>query len=461
MDVELIPTEPRTVTSSLGKLVETRQIAIIPLQPPKKGGEPVVIGAWVVEESTWSKKTAPAIKNLRERFISRPTISMIHTARKPRLMDLVVGRDNGKIFPELAQEACHIGDDFVLCNILFSPGQVIYGPAQKSIRWADNLEDPEEAMKPQFKNRAKGKKKARGKARPAEARIVRRVSIESSVGQSPHHGLQDDIYEAEGGSSYRDDTPISFILEANLPEPVIQRQVRIEGDPDFCQHRNVVVVPESGEPAAVEAAEGEGPGRGRKVVDLPEAEGPALESVAEFLGHAIDISMQEAEERNVYYVEDELPVLRLEEPPNEWERDSNDRDEAAGEARGQASPAQAATVEQRMEEYLRVATPDIPALFPRPAWDLSFRLDASAGDMARHMDDYGAEYLRQDQAEAEFRARREEAKVWRRERDEDLRRVLEARALRGQKWGEDLARRVDVAMEKEEEERRAEEPVSR
>jgi hypothetical protein len=110
-----------------------------------------------------------------------------------------------------------------------------------------------------------------------------------------------------------------------------------------------------------------------------------------------------------------------------------------------------------MEEYLRVATPDIPALFPRPAWDLSFRLDASAGDMARHMDDYGAEYLRQDQAEAEFRARREEAKVWRRERDEDLRRVLEARTLQGQKWGEDLARRVDVTMEKEEEERGAEE----
>ena len=102
MDVELIPTEPRTVTSSLGKPVETRQIAIIPLQSAKKGGEPVVIGAWVVEESTWSKKTAPTIKNLRERFILRPTISMTHTARKPRLIDLVVGRDSRKIFPELA-----------------------------------------------------------------------------------------------------------------------------------------------------------------------------------------------------------------------------------------------------------------------------------------------------------------------------------------------------------------------
>ncbi len=195
---------------------------------------------------------------------------------------------------------------------------MIYGAAQKSIQWVNSLEDPEEAKKPQFRNLGKGKKKAKNKARPAEVRIVRRVSIESSAGQSPHHGLQDDVYEAEGGSSYRGDTPISFVLEADLPEPVIPGEVRTVGDPDFCQHRNVVELPESGEPAAAEAEDGEGLGRGREVVELPEAKRPALESVAEFLGYAIDISMQEMEERNVYYVQDELPVLRLEEPPNDW-----------------------------------------------------------------------------------------------------------------------------------------------
>ncbi len=118
---------------------------------------------------------------------------------------------------------------------------------------------------------------------------------------------------------------------------MIQREVSTVGDPDFRQHRNVVVLPESGEPAAVEAEPGEGLGRGREVIDLPEAEGHALESVAEFLGHAIDVSMQEIEERNVYYVEDELPVIELEE--------SNDGDEDAREARGQTGPAQTATVE--------------------------------------------------------------------------------------------------------------------
>ncbi len=63
--------------------------------------------------------------------------------------------------------------------------------------------------------------------------------------------------------------------------------------------------------------------------------------------------------------------------------------------------------------------------------------------------------MRQDQAEAEYRARREQAKVWRREMDEDLRHVLEARALQDREWSGDLARRVDLTMEKEEEERRA------
>ncbi len=167
--------------------------------------------------------------------------------------------------------------------------------------------------------------------------------------------------------------------------------------------------------------------------------------------------MQEIEERNMYYVQDELPVLRLEEPPNNWDVDSNDGYEAAGEARGPSGPARAADVEQEMEEFLRVATPDIPTPFPRPAWDLSCRPDVSAGDAAQHLDDFGAECLRLEQAEAEYRARREQAKVWRRERDEDLRRVLEARARQDQEWSGDLAHRVDLMMERGKEERVAEE----
>ncbi len=58
MDVELFATEPKMVTTAIGRTVESRQIAILPLQSAKKDGEPVVIGAWVVELATWSKKKA-------------------------------------------------------------------------------------------------------------------------------------------------------------------------------------------------------------------------------------------------------------------------------------------------------------------------------------------------------------------------------------------------------------------
>jgi hypothetical protein len=152
----------------------------------------------------------------------------------------------------------------------------------------------------------------------------------SSAGQSPHNGLQDDVCEAEGGSSYRGETPIPPDLEADFPEPEVQRLFKISGDPDFCQYRNMLELPESGEPVA-EAEAGEDAGRGHEVAELPEAEGPAHESDADLLSYAIDASQQTAEERHVYYVPDEIPVLRLEEPSNDWEVDSNDGCEAVGE----------------------------------------------------------------------------------------------------------------------------------
>jgi hypothetical protein len=315
MDVQIIPTELKMVTSSLGRPVETRQIAIIPLEKGRVGSEPVVIAAWVVEESTWSKRSAPAIKNLRERFLSRPLIPMAHTARKRAIMDLVVGRDNRRIFPELSQEACLMGDDFFICNILFRPGQVVCGAAQKSIQWVKNLENQEEAKKSQFRYLGKAKSKAKGKARPAEVAIVRRISVASSAGQSPHHGLQDDIYEVERGSSCRGETPIPSDLEADFPEPEVQRLLKVTGDPDFCQHREVLELPESGEPAAAEG--GENFGGGREVVTLPEAGEPAPEGDADLLAYAMGTSLQVAEQRLIYFVQEGVPELRLEEAYNE------------------------------------------------------------------------------------------------------------------------------------------------
>jgi hypothetical protein len=81
---------------------------------------------------------------------------------------------------------------------------------------------------------------------------------------------------------------------------------------------------------------------------------------------------------------------------------------------------------------------------------------ADAYDLVRTVDGYGADHKALEKAEAEYRARREEAKVWRRERDEVNRQVQEVRALQARKYCDDIASRVDRAMKNEEEERLAE-----
>jgi hypothetical protein len=243
-------------------------------------------------------------------------------------------------------------------------------------------------------------------------------------------------------------------LEADFPEPEGQRQVKVTGDPDFCQHREVLELPETEGPAA----EGdENFCRGREVVVLPGAGEPAPEADSDLLAYAVSASLQVTEERHVYILEDEVLVIRLEERPNEWEVNSDGGCEAEGEARGPPGPAQTSEMERWVEAYQRVATPDIPTLLPRPACDLSVRRGVSPEDAVQYLKEYGAEYLRMERAEDEYRARREQAKVWRRERDEEIRRELEARARQNQEWQEDLARRVEETLERGEEERRAEE----
>ncbi len=158
-------------------------------------------------------------------------------------------------------------------------------------------------------------------APPRSASIIRKTPRSGSSG----------IW-VEGGSSYREETPIPSSLEADFPEPEAHRQVKVTGDPDFCQHREVLELPEAGEPAAAEGDEN--CGRGREVVTLPETGEPAPEADSDLLAYAVGKSLQVAEERHIYFVQEEVPELRLEEAFNEWEVDSNDGYKAEGEARG-------------------------------------------------------------------------------------------------------------------------------
>ncbi len=116
----------------------------------------------------------------------------------------------------------------------------------------DDLDNPEDALKPHFKNPVKGKKRAKSTARPVVARFLSRESTGSSACQFPLQGLPDGVYElgeAEGGSVPRGDTPLPYFLQAGFPETGLQREVSIEGESDFYRERRMTGE-ESEEPAA-------------------------------------------------------------------------------------------------------------------------------------------------------------------------------------------------------------------
>ncbi len=269
MEVEVYSVELVTVTLSLGQQVETRQIAIIPLGSTWVGGELVLIAVRIVEGSTWSQKNALGIKEFRNRFDTRPFISMAHTCRKRGPVDLLVGRDNLMVFPKVAHEGWLKKDNLFFCGIPFKLSQVVCGAAQKDLRWMKQLSNPEDAKKPEFVAQAKAR--ARARTRPGSVGINRRVSVTSSAGQSPRHGLQDDIWGTEGGSSCRGGTPIPSDLEADFLEPEVPRHVKLTGDADFC--------------------------RDRAVVELPEPEVPDVEAGADMLAFAVSTSLQVEEKR--------------------------------------------------------------------------------------------------------------------------------------------------------------------
>jgi hypothetical protein len=77
-------------------------------------------------------------------------------------------------------------------------------------------------------------------------------------------------------------------LEADLPEPEVQRQVKITGDADFCRDREALELPEPEEPTA----EGDKNFcRDREVLVLPGAGEPAPEADSDLLAYAVGTSL--------------------------------------------------------------------------------------------------------------------------------------------------------------------------
>jgi hypothetical protein len=90
MGAEVYPIEPVMVTMPMGKRVETRQIAILP----------VLLAAQIVDCAMWSKVSAPAIDWLRERFLRRPRVLKGDSRQREGPVHLLVGKDYRGVFPK-------------------------------------------------------------------------------------------------------------------------------------------------------------------------------------------------------------------------------------------------------------------------------------------------------------------------------------------------------------------------
>jgi hypothetical protein len=170
-----------------GKQVETRQITILPLEGTRKGGEPVLLAALIVNSGMWSRTEAPALDWIKERYKRRPRVQKYRSHQQKGPVHLLVGRDTRNMFPEVEQEGCLRGDELFLCKVPFKPGQVMCGAAQTDLDW---LERP---VKP---NKTKKGAAALGRAGSLPRNIGgdRRLSVVSSIGQSPWHGLHDETW---------------------------------------------------------------------------------------------------------------------------------------------------------------------------------------------------------------------------------------------------------------------------
>ncbi len=58
---ELLPTEPKMITTALGRTTESRQIAILPFKPKKEGEERVMVGAFIALKPLY-RKISPIYK---------------------------------------------------------------------------------------------------------------------------------------------------------------------------------------------------------------------------------------------------------------------------------------------------------------------------------------------------------------------------------------------------------------
>jgi hypothetical protein len=98
---QVYPIDPVTVMLPVGRLFESRQIAVLALEGAKETSEAILIAAYVVEQGMWNSNRASPLSLLRERFHpKRPSLRQPQTQQTSGPIHLWIGRDYKLAFPE-------------------------------------------------------------------------------------------------------------------------------------------------------------------------------------------------------------------------------------------------------------------------------------------------------------------------------------------------------------------------
>ncbi len=96
---------------------------------PAKEPEPVLVAAYGVKELLPAATAAPELPLLRERFRSRPTLTMEGLSQKEGPVELVIARDYKRYWLWLVDTSCFAPDKLFLMKTVFHPGQLLCGEA--------------------------------------------------------------------------------------------------------------------------------------------------------------------------------------------------------------------------------------------------------------------------------------------------------------------------------------------
>jgi hypothetical protein len=139
------------------------------------GKAPFLVAAYGVSEAEPAAEAAQELPLLREMFNVRPSLTMGDLAQQAGPIELVIGRNYMQYWPRVVNRSQTVGANLYLMKMLFHPGQLLYGEADK---------EAAEAMRKEVRRRlTRGAGESAGSSTSSSRGSRERIPVVSSPGK--------------------------------------------------------------------------------------------------------------------------------------------------------------------------------------------------------------------------------------------------------------------------------------